>query len=418
MNDITILALMKTRDNFERFYDGINQDSLTQCARDLLRCIKAYYKATDSSTLDDFEFFLSQSYSSLIDGASSELYKTLLKKLMETEVSEEQMKSITKFLLNRDFMTKASRLILKASEEPDFDLLGSLKVLSNDPKYNISDDGCALTADCLDDWISDNLNSNGLSWGLKCLDDYFRPIKGGLLCLVAARVNAGKTSFCCTLGASWASVLKNTGGMILHFNNEGKSNNIMARYVQVVTGYSVEEIIELGKDKVLQDFYKKVGKDTIRIVSAHGYALADVEKAIELYRPKIVVIDMLEHIRIGNAEATGERTDQRLETLAQQLRMMAVEYDCAIVTTVQLSKDAENVPYPELSMLKDSKTGLQAAADAIITIGQSSDPAFLNTRFIGCVKSKITKTGAFELRNQVCIDKVTGKYTDPTDVNV
>lgn len=418
MNDITILALMKTRENFDRFYDGINQDSLTQCTRDLLRCIKAYYKATDADTLDDLEFFMSQSYGALIDGASGELYKTLLNKLRETTVSEEQMKRITKFLLNRDFMTKASKLILKASEEPDFDLLSSLKVLSNDPKYSISDDGCALTADCLDDWISDNLNSNGLLWGLKCLDDYFRPIKGGLLCLVAARVNAGKTSFCCTLGASWASVLKHTGGTILHFNNEGKSNNIMARYVQVVTGYSVEEIIEKGKDKVLDDFYNKVGKDTIKIVSAHGYSLVDVEKAIELYKPKIVVIDMLEHIRIGNTEATGERTDQRLETLAQQLRMMAVEYDCAIVATVQLSKDAENVPYPELSMLKDSKTGLQAAADAIITIGQSSDPAFLNTRFIGCVKSKITKTGAFELRNQVCIDKVTGKYTDPTDVNV
>lgn len=418
MNDITILALMKTRENFDRFYDGINQDSLTQCTRDLLRCMKAYYKATDADTLDDFEFFMSQSYNALMTGASGELYKELLNKVSATTVSEEQLKSMTKFLLNRDFMTKASKLILKASEEPEFDLISNLKTLASNPKYSLSDDDCALTADCLGDWISDNLNSNGLSWGLKCLDDYFRPIKGGLLCLVAARVNAGKTSFCCTLGASWASVLKNTGGMILHFNNEGKSNNIMARYVQVVTGYSVEDIIEKGKDKVLEEFYNKVGKDTIKIVSAHGYSLADVEKAIELYKPKIVIIDMLEHIRIGNTEATGDRTDQRLETLAQQLRMMAVVYDCAIVATVQLSKDAENVPYPELSMLKDSKTGLQAAADAIITIGQSADISFINTRFIGCVKSKITKTGASELRNQVSIDKVTGKYTDPTDVNV
>lgn len=416
MNDIFILALMKTREGFETYYHGINQDGMTQYARDLLRCMKVYYEDTGAQTLDQFEFFMEQAYATLMQGASSDLYKQLIKSTMEYNIDEGTLKVVGKLLIKKDFASRLGKLVVKASESPEFDLIEATKALVNKQQYSLAGEDSALTEDCLGDWIADNVNSKGFSWGMRCLDEYFRPIKGGLLCLVAARVNAGKTSFCCTLGASWAKMLKRTNGCILHFNNEGKSNNIMARYVQVVTGYSVEQIIDKGKDAVLEEYHNAVGKDTIKIVSAHSYSLADIAKAIEIHKPQIVIIDMLEHIRLGATESTGERTDQRLETLAQQLRMMAVEYDCAIVATVQLSKDAENVTYPELSMLKDSKTGLQAAADAIITIGQSADPSFMNTRFIGCVKSKITQTGATELRSQVIIDKVTGKYTDPTEI--
>lgn len=415
MNDIFFLSLCNNRDGYERYYNGINQDGLNQYSRDILRCIKSYY---DNNTCDDlrgFRAYLSVAYSALVCGPNGELYNQVLNKLEKELPDPDIVASIEKILLKKDLATRLGHALMRFEESSNTDLYAEVKAIITSPKYAFVADSECLNDEALGDWIKDNVDSNGLSWGLKCLNNYFRPVRGGLLGLVAARVNAGKTSFCCTLGVSWAMSLKLTGDCILHFNNEGKSNAILARYVQCATGYSVEDIIQKGKEQVLKDYREVVGDSTIRVVSAHGFSLEQVEKAIESNKPRIVIIDMLEHIELGKVNSTGDRTDQRLETLAQRLRVMAVQYNCFILATVQLSKDAENVPYPELSMLKDSKTGLQAAADAIITIGQSADMSFANTRFLGCVKSKITKTGAYELRDQVIIDRVTGKYTDPTD---
>lgn len=125
------------------------------------------------------------------------------------------------------------------------------------------------------------------------------------------------------------------------------------------------------------------------------------------------MFDMLDNIKFGGATANnGQRTDQLLEAMYQWGRIIAVKHDCVVLATSQISADGENLAFPTLSMLKDSKTGKQGAADFILTIGyQSQQP---NTRFLGLTKNKLAREGGPKTLNvQAIFDGGRGRYVDP-----
>jgi replicative DNA helicase len=101
---------------------------------------------------------------------------------------------------------------------------------------------------------------------------------------------------------------------------------------------------------------------------------------------------MLAHVSL-KGQADTMRTDQVLEELYKSARELAVRLDIPVIVTVQMSADAEGVAYPSMSMLKDSKTGVQGATDVIITIGSDANSG-TNLRFIGQTKNKLIKPGS------------------------
>jgi len=104
---------------------------------------------------------------------------------------------------------------------------------------------------------------------------------------------------------------------------------------------------------------------------------------------------MVDNIKFGGSALNGgQRTDQILEAQYQWARMMAVKHDTPVIATSQISADGDGLQYPTLPMLKDSKTGKQGAADAIITLGAVNDPAYSGSRFIGTTKNKLRRQGA------------------------
>ena len=88
------------------------------------------------------------------------------------------------------------------------------------------------------------------------------------------------------------------------------------------------------------------------------------------------------------------RTDQVVEQQAQWARELAVSRDMIGIATVQLSAEAEGVQFPPMSMLKDSRTGLQGANDFILIAGASSDPMLSGSRYISAPKNKLRRPGA------------------------
>jgi replicative DNA helicase len=129
------------------------------------------------------------------------------------------------------------------------------------------------------------------------------------------------------------------------------------------------------------------------------------------------VFDMIDNIKFGGAAANnGQRTDQLLEAMYQWARVLGVKHDCVVLANSQISSDGENMQYPLLSMLKDSKTGKQGAADFILTIGyQSTNP---DTRYLGTTKNKLAvEGGPKQLKHSVIFDGARGRYVEPKVVD-
>jgi replicative DNA helicase len=149
----------------------------------------------------------------------------------------------------------------------------------------------------------------------------------------------------------------------------------------------------------------------------HDFYSYEVEDIMRRCPPGLVVFDMVDNIKFsGNASNGGQRTDQVLEAMYQWSRLMAVKYDTPVIANSQISADGDGLTFPTLSMLKDSKTGKQGAADAIITLGSSNDPFYEKTRWIGLTKNKLARTGQPKSpQAEVLFDGDRGRLLMPTE---
>jgi hypothetical protein len=78
---------------------------------------------------------------------------------------------------------------------------------------------------------------------------------------------------------------------------------------------------------------------------------------------------------------------ERFAKLSQFIRDLAKEH-APIIATTQLDGSADNVKYPSMGSLYNSKTSVQGEADCILTIGQQ--PEEDDIRYFRCPKNKLS----------------------------
>ncbi len=285
--------------------------------------------------------------------------------------------------------------------------------------------------DPIEDLLKAEENDVGLHWPLPCLNRHIKPLQGGDFVVIAARPDKGKTTFCTHVLTHMApqvdQVYPGEGRSILWFNNEGPGRKIVMRAFQSALNATVEDLVKLSnepasaanaqyKTKVREDYAAALGgrPGVLRVFDIHGMWNHEVEDLIRLYKPAVVLFDMIDNIKFGDAVSNnGARTDQLLEAMYQWARMMGVKHDCAVLANSQLSADADGVSFPTLPQLKDSKTGKQGAADVIITLGALNDPVLENSRYVGTTKNKKVRTGqAASPRTEVMFDGQRGRYVE------
>lgn len=275
--------------------------------------------------------------------------------------------------------------------------------------------------DDINDLLEDDVSDRGFKWRLDEINMAMRPLISGDFGLIAARPDVGKTTFLTDnlthFAAQMNDVYPEQGRNILWFNNEGPGRRIKKRLYQSALNAGYSDLIALQRNGTLKDDYRKaVGgdEDVIRVFDIHDFWNWEVEDIIRQHNPGIVVFDMLDNIKFGGATANnGQRTDQLLEAMYQWGRVIGVKHDCTVLATSQISADGENLAYPSLSMLKDSKTGKQGAADFIMTVGFQSQ--LKDTRFMGLTKNKLAREGGSKgLQFQAIFDGLRGRYTAPT----
>lgn len=212
-------------------------------------------------------------------------------------------------------------------------------------------------------------------------------LDNGMLFVIGARSNVGKSSFHSTLCAGpngWAS----QGAKILVLCNEEKPERVASRYMTACTGMTMHQIIA---DKVSAHRYYDPIKENLKFVDATGKTMKWAEAVIKKHKPDIVVLDIGSKFSEDGASTNNHET---LKANAVYARNIGKLYGCLVVYCTQLSAEAEGKIVLSQAMIEGSKTGLAGESDLMILIArnppmndQTEDDGM---RYLNIVKNKIS----------------------------
>lgn len=349
-------------------------------------------------------------------------YRQIIRQIQQP-VPEELEAGLMDRLVAADTAHKLTEMLEKFNEGEEIDLGSGLRTVVE--QFELDRNRKVKTPwvkDDIGDLLQDDADDRGLHWPSDELNLSMRPLRPGDFGIIAARPDVGKTTFCAHALTHFAAQLPelypDEERSILWFNNEGPGRRIVSRLYNAALNATTTDLVELHKAGAIHRAYEDAirgPKERIRVFDIHDFWNHEVEDIVRQTPPAVILFDMVDNIKFGGGvNNNGQRTDQLLEAMYQWSRVMGVKHDCVVLATSQVSADGENLCYPTLSMLKDSKTGKQGAADFILTIGYQQD--FPNSRFLGLTKNKLAREGGPKSpKIETVMDGLRSRYNSPLE---
>lgn len=390
MIDIILLRIMSNRQDHSILAPLVHVDALSSETGALLQDYKRYYELFPSHDTIDITTFMTR-FPSWHKGISDDKireYAGIMKNVISKPADEDQKAVIMQELADIDVSVRLANIVATYNEgEMDGDLMHILGETMDKYRRSRGIKQIKHIDTSIAELLKEDTNNEGIQFRLGSINRAMRRLRGGDFGIIAARPDQGKTSFIASEVSFMAPQLPPDKN-VLWLNNEGPGKRIIPRVWQATLNYTVSEMVALSQaDKLEEQFLKVMGRfDKIRVVDIHGLSNAQVELIIESNNAGIVIYDMIDNIG-GFGDAA--RTDLKLEYMYQWARERAVKYDAIGFATSQISHDGHNLKFPNMSMLKDSKTGKQGACDFQLMIGSVDDPAMRMARFIGLPKNKL-----------------------------
>ncbi len=412
MIDIILLRIIRHRKDFTILSPLIVPDALAPLTAELVKDFGKYFELFPSHEAIDLTTFMTRLpvwHKGMTDERVRELGRVLANAMPLPD--EDQKAVVMQELSDANAALKIANIVNEYTEGELPDLLGALTQQMDEYKRARNIKSVKFIDTPISELLADELSTEGIMWRLNCLNRSMRPLKGGDFGIIAGRPDQGKTSFIASEISFMAPQLPEDKN-VLWLNNEGKGSRIIPRVWQAALNYTVSEMRALLQNNLLEEeFLKVMGRfDKVRVVDIHGLNNSQVELIIESNNPGIIVYDMIDNIG-GFGDAA--RTDLKLEYMYQWGRERSVKYDAIGLATSQISADGDNMQFPSLSMLKDSKTGKQGACDFQLMIGSVNDPNMLTQRFIGLPKNKMQRDdGPKDPRAEVFFDMRRSRYKD------
>lgn len=257
----------------------------------------------------------------------------------------------------------------------------------------------------IDNLLQNSNNSTKWQFNVHSLHNAVQGLDNGMLFVIGARSNVGKSSFHATLCAGphgWAQ----QGARILVLCNEEKPERVASRYMTAATGMTMPQIV--ANKAQAHRLYDPL-KDNLKFVDATGKHMNWAEAVIKNHKPDIVVMDIGSKFAEDGAASNNHET---LKANAVYARNIGKLYGCLVVYCTQLSAEAEGKIVLSQAMIEGSKTGLAGESDLMILIArnppmndQTEDDGM---RYLNVVKNKIS--GVHRIVN--CeFDYMTGVYS-------
>lgn len=235
------------------------------------------------------------------------------------------------------------------------------------------------------------LAANNTKWqfNIQSLHHSVQGLDSGMLFVIGARSNVGKSSFHSSLCAAphgWA----HQSARILVLCNEEKPERVASRYMTAATGMTMAQIVA---DKTTAHRLYDPIKDNVKFVDATGKTMRWAESVIKKHKPEIVIMDIGSKFAEDGASSNNHET---LKANAVYARNIGKMYGCLVVYCTQLSAEAEGKIVLSQAMIEGSKTGLAGESDLMILVArnppmndQTEDDGM---RYLNIVKNKISGT--------------------------
>ncbi|CAJ7216548.1 dnaB-like helicase C terminal domain protein [Burkholderia pseudomallei] len=426
--EVTLLQLLKYRERYERLAKAVPTAALEAKSVVILGDYGKFFEEFPEQQrieLEPFMLWFGTFAHPTLTPEQLALYRALLGRVLNEDCDPSLEAGIMERLVAAETANRVTSLIEKYNNGDEVDLYVSLRdeVERFEQNTNRKVRVPWINED-IDSILLDDKDDRGLHWRLDCLNTVMRPLRGGDFIVFAGRPDKGKTTGISSEVTYMSSQFDayygpDSGRYALWMNNEGPGKRIVQRTYQSALNATMAELIRMSNNGTLKDKYADAvgGVDRIRIMDVHDFWNYEVEDIMRRCPPGLVVMDMVDNIKFGGQALNGgQRTDQLLEAQYQWARLMAVKYDTPIIATSQISADGDGMQFPTLPMLKDSKTGKQGAADAIITLGASNDPFYASSRWIGMTKNKLRRQGAPQSpQAEVMFDGERGRLLMPVE---
>lgn len=394
MLDLTLLRVLKHRQEFNKLRPGLPMRSLDSITVSIIQDFQRYYETFE--THEDVDIDMLQTrlpmWHPTWDADRVSTQQSILHQV-KTDVDEDTKQGLLSDLLEFSLATETNTAIREYEDgKLELPLYQVLTRHVDTFKMRAGAKACAWNDTPIEQLLAEDMDNTGLKWRLRCMNNCMRPLRPGDFGIIAGRPDKGKTTFIASEITYMAPQLPEDRN-IVWLNNEGPSSKIRKRIYQAAIGKPMSELIKMSEEGVLvPEYIKAVGRqDKIRVFDVHDYGIGQVEVILEQSNPGIIVYDMLDNIR---GHSSDSRQDLQLEGMYQWARERSVKYSCVGLATSQISADGDGIAYPAMTFLKDSRTGKQGACDFIMMLGSSNEENLRHARYISVPKNKLSREDA------------------------
>lgn len=202
--------------------------------------------------------------------------------------------------------------------------------------------------------------------------------------VVFGRTEVGKSTFVLNLCAGFLK----QGLKVLYIGNEDPIDAIKFRFLCRVAKVTAGEA-HSDRAGVLSRYADRGAADRVRFLHLSPGSVAAIEREIEDYEPKVVIVD-----QIRNLDGPEPDITRRLEANATRFRGLLSRHGLLGVSVTQASdrSTGHNQDPPiwlSTGDCADSRVGLPAQADLMLGIGANNAMMQQNQRAISLVKNKL-----------------------------
>ena len=391
LSDNILLSLMGNRNNYFKYRDAVQINALLERSVQIFKDIDSWFTNNkDSKDIDWYNFsewFKFCKHPSMSE-EDSQLYSVIFERVAKTDTDGRLAEDILKALVERSYAKqlmqlgqdiangKASVLEAQGIIDECNDVLGAVDDIASDP--DLVRDG---VIELLEEVYGEK--STGLHWAIEELNQSLGPIRIGDAVMIAAFVDSGKTSLVLYNLQHMARLLP-PEQEVLYFANEERGKKIKLRFIQSMLGYTKAQMKE-SFSETLHSFQKLFKLNRFNLYYNTTMSTNYIEERIRRHNPGIIVIDQLWNVSGFNKLATNNV--DRYTELAKWARRQAKR--CPVIFTHQADSTTNGVKFIEMNQLYGSKVGIQAATDAIITLGRELGTKDKRERGIYTPKNKL-----------------------------
>lgn len=409
MIEQSLLKAFMIKENFFNYKHLLNTKSLSPASLTILKSYEAYYSVFSNQErvdIGDYSAFFFNTLHPNLDDKSVLEFKDIFTRL-EENVNSDSVQALIVGFEQQEFYHSMQNLMEQG--------VNSLELEQKILAFNEKHKGLQISNELLDMDITQALNyvdrSQGMKWRLKPLRDHFG---GGLIKgdfgIIAGYVDSGKTSFIASEISHMGQQLKDDE-QILWLSNEGDWKSILPRLYCAALNCTQKDL-EKHKDAAIKKYteFMNGNANRIRIVDIQGWGVQQIEALLKTSKPRLLVIDLLDHVQGFNKYHSKESSYEVYNKLYQWAREISTHY-CPILGVSQLNGEGENQMYPSMSKLRGSRVDKQAACTFQLMIGSQDTNASL--RYLSMPKNKINENKTWKAI--VKFDAVRSRFNSTED---